>query len=171
MVSTLSMLMLFACGGGESTAPDATPDAAPEAEAVEAAAEAETASDFDKVQAALATKNPEPRCQDVDKLTSDPVAAYRHVANNVTEPTMVPMRAATCLLQQHPREAEAEALKWVADPNASSLTTVALNRLDTLPADSAMKIAQAALAGPHKDLAKMRIARLRTPELKALVAE
>ena len=32
------------------------------------------------------------------------------------------------------------------------------------------KIAEAALTGPHSEVAKTRIARLRTPELKALAA-
>ena len=40
-----------------------------------------------------------------------------------------------------------------------------------MPLESAKKIANAALGGPHKEMAKVRIARLRTPELKALAAE
>ena len=94
--------------------------------------------------------------------------AHRAVIAQVTDPTWVPMRAATCLLSQHPKEAEEDALKWVADPAQVSLTTLVLGRLDTLPLDSATRIAQAALAGPHAEIAKVRIAKLRTPELKAL---
>ena len=57
---------------------------------------------------------------------------------------------------------------WVVDPEQASLTTLVLGRLDTLPLDSAKKIATAALGGPHAETAKVRIGRLRTPELKAM---
>jgi hypothetical protein len=170
MAPCILTLLLLACGVAEPPAPDALADgAAVETPAPEAAADG--TADFDKVTAALSTKTPEPRCQDVDKLSADAVGGYKHVIATVSEPTFVPMRAATCLLSQHPREAEAEALLWVADPEKSSLTTVALQRLDTLPIDASIKIAKAALAGPHAALAKVKISRLRTPELKALAAE
>lgn len=159
---------LFACGGGSQT-PAPAPDAAP-TEQPAPAAEAEKV-DHTVVLKALSVSKPEPKCPDVEKLTPDPVAAYRSIIAEVKEPPLVLMRAATCLINGHPKEAEEDALKWVTDPEQATLTTLVLGRLDTMAIEPAKKIAVAALNGPHKDVAKARIARLRTPELKALAAE
>lgn len=172
IASLVLVALLCACGGSTEEAP-ATPvaDKSPavgEPASDDGAWKAE--GDVAKVLTALSTKTPEPRCQDVEKLSTNATDAYRQIIANVTEPGFTPMRAATCLIGGHPRDAEADALKWVADPAQASLTTLVLGRLDTLPLDSAKKIALAALAGPHADIARVRIGRLRTPELKALAA-
>lgn len=168
MLAHTLLALLFACGGSAPTPEGATPaaDGAPAA----APAPAPTAESAAMLQA-LATRTPEPRCQDVDKLVPDPIAAYRTILSTETDPPFVPMRAASCLLLLHPREAEADALAWVVDPKATSLTTLVLGRLDTMPLESAKKVALAALGGPHAEMARLRISRLRTPELKALAGD
>lgn len=168
MTPSVSLLaLLLACGGGEpadapaATTPEPTPAEAP---APEPAAEADHAA----MLKALLVKKPEPRCQDVEKLSTDPLGAFRKIVELDEQPPIVAMRAATCMMQLHPREAEADAVAWVGDAEKSTLTTVVLGRLDTMPLESAKKIAAAALAGPHKEMAKLRISRLRTPALKAM---
>lgn len=168
-LSTLTLLAgLLACGGGQT--PPVQDGAEPEQPAPVPAPEAPKV-DTKAVVDALAVSKPEPKCPDIEKMTPDPVATYRAILAEVKEPPIVVMRAATCMINHHPREAEVDALKWVTDPEAATLTTLVLGRLDTMPLESAKKIALAALKGPHKDLAKLRVARLRTPELKALAAE
>ena len=169
---------LVACG---STTTEEAPTEAPttvEPAPVEPVAEKdpnlgdwEPNEDQRKVHDRLKVKKPEPICKDVETGVADPGDALRGVVNNITTPPWVPMRAATCLLNSHARAVEADALKWVADPEMSGLTTVVLGRLDTVPLDMAKTIATAALAGPHKELAKTRISRLRTKELKDMVTE
>jgi len=168
-------LTLAACGSGEKEAP--VPDGEP---AVEPApvpdaepkdpnmGDWEPTEDEKKVYDRLKVRKPEPRCPDVETGITDAVGAFRGVITHITAPPWVPMRAATCMLNAHAKEAEADALKWVADPEQAGLTTLVLGRLDTLPLDIAKNIATAALDGPHKELAKTRILRLRTKELKAL---
>lgn len=173
IASLVLVALLSACGGDTEAIPaapvvDETPTEQ-DASADDGAWNAD--GDVTKVLTALSTKTPEPRCQDVEKLVANPIDAYRQIIANVTEPGFTPMRAATCLIGAHPRDAEADALIWVADPAKASLTTLVLGRLDTLPLDSAKKIALAALAGPHAEIASVRIGRLRTPELKALAAQ
>ena len=169
MSTTLLLLTaLWACGGSAETEAPETP--VEETEVAKEEGEADATDERAKILAALSQRKPEPRCQDVDKMSSNPVAIYSSIIETETEPTFAPMRAATCMISHHPREAEVEALKWVVDPSKASLTTLVLARLDTMPLDSAKKIAEAALGGPHTEIAKTRIARLRTPELKALAA-
>ena len=169
MSTTLLLLTaLWGCGGSAET--EAPTEAAEAAEVEQAEVEAQEPDERAKVLAALSQRKPEPRCQDVEKMSSDPLAIYRSIIDTETDPMLAPMRAATCMISHHPREAEAEALKWVVDPNKASLTTLVLARLDTMPLESAKKIDEAALTGPHSEVAKTRIARLRTPELKALAA-
>ncbi len=163
------LALVLACGGGSEQPADGA--APPPAEGAEQPAPKVDPAAHEPVVQALAIHKPEPRCQDVDQLVPDAVAAYRHVIANVKEPTWSPMRAATCLLTQHVREAEVDALQWVADPKAGSLVTVVLSRLDRMPLESAKKIAAAAMTGPHKESAKVQIARLRTPELRAMAFE
>lgn len=165
MSRTLPLLaLIIACGGNTETPASPAPDAA----APEAPAPAPTADDHAAMLKAISVRKPEPGCQTLDQLAKDPVAAYKKIIATEKEPPYVPMRAATCLLTQHPREGEAEAVLWAADPEAEVLVMTVLGRLDTMPLDAAKKIAMAALKGPHKEAARLRIARLRTPELKAL---
>ena len=168
----LTLFALVGCGGSTSETEPAEGSSAaqPPTEAPTEQAPGEWAAEGDtaKVLEALSQRKPEPRCQDVDKMTADPLKAYREIITHVEEPVLANMRAATCMLSQHPRDAEADAVAWVVDPEQASLTTLVLGRLDTLPLDSAKKIATAALGGPHAETAKVRIGRLRTPELKAM---
>lgn len=158
------LALLIACGGGAEK-PDAEAPATP---APAEAAPAPAPEDHAAMLKAISVRKPEPGCQTLDQLAKDPVAAYNKILATQKEPPYVPMRAATCLLTQHPREGEQAALAWCADPEAEVLVMTVLGRLDTMPLDAAKKIAKAALAGPHKEAARLRIARLRTPELKAL---
>ena len=173
-------LTLAACGAGDkqTTVPDGDPVVEPAPETSDPAAPADPNigdwkpnEDEKKVYDRLKVKTPEPRCPgDVEVGVTDAVGALRGVITHVTAPPWVSMRAATCLLQAHAKEGEADALKWVADPEQAGLTTLVLGRLDSMPLEIAKRIAQASLEGPHKDLAKTRISRLRTKELKALAA-
>ena len=42
-----------------------------------------------KILAALSQRKPEPRCQDVDKMSSNPVAIYSSIIETETEPTQL----------------------------------------------------------------------------------
>jgi len=150
----------------ETPAPVEPAPVAPPAEKDPNLGDWEPNADQQKVYDRLKVKKPEPVCSDVETGVADPVDALKGVVNHISNPPWVPMRAATCLLNAHAKAVEADTLQWVADPEKASLTTVVLGRLDTLPIEMSKKIAAAALAGPHKELAKTRISRLRTKELK-----
>ncbi len=169
-------LTLAACGG-EVKKPDADPAAEP-APTEKAAPKDPNLGDwepneeeqkvYDRIK--VLKPAPEPRCPDVETGVKDPVTAFRGIIEHVKTPPIVGMRSATCLLMFHAKDGEEDALKWVSDPEMAGLTTLVLGRLDSLPLEIAKNIANAALKGPHKDLAKTRIGRLRTKELKALAA-
>lgn len=167
---TALCLALVACGS--SAEPE--PPVAPEQPAAETRSAATPTGTWQPTEAeeraikALSVREPEPRCADVEGMVEEPVSTWRNIIAHVETPPWVPMRAATCLLAEHPREAEADALAWVADPEAAGLTTLVIGRLDGLPLDSAKRIGEAALAGPHAEIARRRLEKLRTPELRNL---
>lgn len=119
----------------------------------------------------LSQRDPEPRCADVAALVDDPLETWRAIVAHVEMPPWVPMRAATCLLSEHPHEAEADALRWVVDEDKAGLTRLVLARLDAMPPDMAERVARRALEGPHRELTLTRLKQVRHPAVRALGEE
>ncbi len=73
------------------------------------------------------------------------------VVTNVAMPPWVPMRAATCLVEQHAEGSESHFLSWVTEPEKLGLGRLLLRRLDGLPDALALRIVQAGIEGPLRD--------------------
>lgn len=105
-----------------------------------------------------------PSCALLTEGLSEPVDALVEVAERAVAPPASSMRAASCLVQEHPTEIEPRMLRWVSERRTMGLGLLVLNHLDRFEPELAERIASAALAGEYADAARPRIARTR-PEL------
>lgn len=145
-----AMLLTLGLGfGGRASAQDATADEA--------------------VRRALAARDAAPGCAEVEALTPTPVETLLRVVEEVELPPWVPMRAAECLATRHAAAVPDHLRRWVVAPETRGLGRLVVERLDAVPIDLARDLAMRALhEGPEPERARARIARLRTPELRAL---
>ena len=79
------------------------------------------------------------------------VEELAEVVTNVTMPPWVPMRAATCLIEQHAEASEAHFLSWITEPEQLGLGRLLLRRLDGLDDALALRIVQTGIDGPLRD--------------------
>ena len=71
------------------------------------------------------------------------------LASPETQPSWVPIRAVTCLVELFPdAETVAIVLPWMADPATAGLALVVAGQIDLLPADGALQIATAGMRSP-----------------------
>jgi hypothetical protein len=117
---------------------------------------------------ALGMRDGSPPCSEVEALAAEPVPALAGIAENLDMPPWAGMRAADCLLLGHATASQEHIVGWVGDPETKGLALLALKQLDEMPLDVSLSVATAALAGPHADLARARIAEVQTPEVRAL---
>ena len=102
------------------------------------------------VYKALSIRDPAPSCEEVEALTSEPVATLRVVVEHAELPPWAPMRAAHCLVTGHPTEAETDMLAWVGGEQTRGLALLVFGSLEVLPTEVVRRVATAALAGPHR---------------------
>ena len=123
---------------------------------------------FDAMVHALSIKDPAPACEQVEALATDPVPLLLRVVNEIPRPPWVAMRAADCLVTRHAPAIEAEMTSWMGDSQRKGLGFLALNHLDEMEPAIAMRIASAAMAGPYRDEASVRIARSHVESVRTL---
>jgi hypothetical protein len=123
---------------------------------------------FDAMVHALSIKDPAPACEQVEALSPDPVALLLRAVNEIQRPPSVPMRAADCLVTRHAPAIEAEMTSWMGDSEKKGLGFLALNHLDAMEPALATRIATAAMAGPYRDEASVRVARSHTESIRTL---
>jgi hypothetical protein len=126
------------------------------------------AESFDAMVHALSIKDPPPACEQVEALAPDPVPLLLRVVDEVERPPWVAMRAADCLITRHAPTIEAEMTSWMGDRNRKGLGLLALGHLDEMEPALATRIATAAMAGPYRDEASVRIARSRVESIRAV---
>ena len=131
-----------------------------------AAARADDA--FDAMVHALSIKDPAPTCEQVEALATDPVPLLLRAVNDVPRPPWVPMRAASCLVTRHATAIEAEMTSWMGDRQRKGLGFLALDHLDAMEPALATRIASAAMAGPYRDEASVRIARSNVESIRVI---
>jgi len=90
------------------------------------------------------------------------------LAENTHQPAWVAIRAADCVLDLKPAEADTAARRWMGSEDHKGLALVTVQHLDTLPLEQSTALVQAGLSGPLADTLRPRVARLHTPELSAL---
>lgn len=129
-------------------------------------------ADQQAVYKALSPRHEAPSCDALDAMSEDPVATYAFVIEHAQQPPWAGMRAARCLMVNHPTEAKPHMAKWVTSPEHRGLAILAVQQLDELPLDIATEIATLALTeGPDVDAMRGRIARNGRPEIAALATE
>ena len=79
------------------------------------------------------------------------------------------MRAAACLAQRYPQQAEKDLIGWVENPKTKGLAFLLAGQLHTLPDDVAKNIATAGLKGPHKRDFRVRLVRLQDPRISPIL--
>ncbi len=121
------------------------------------------------VYRALVVRDPAPTCAQLSALTDDPLATLRTIVAHAQMPPWAPMRAASCMLDDHAQQAETDFVQWVTTEQTRGLALLVLGRLDDLPEPVAMRVAQAALAGVHAEAAREHISRLGDPSLLGLL--
>ena len=121
---------------------------------------------------ALSPRERPAACSALGDLSSDLAEDLAWVADHVTAPPWVGMRAAECLLRDHADTAGIVLRAWVTEPEARGLAWLVLDRLDTLPRPLALELARAAIdEGPDASGARKRIARSESAEIQAIAAE
>jgi hypothetical protein len=93
-----------------------------------------------------------------DQLPVRDAADLAQLTEPALAPAYVPMRAAHCLVERFGAEAEPIVAPWMSDPGRSGQALVVVGALDALPADAALRLGTAALAGAD-ERARERIAR------------
>jgi hypothetical protein len=123
---------------------------------------------FDAMVHALSIKDPTPPCEQVEALATDPVPLLLRAVNEVQRPPWVAMRAAECLVTRHAAAIEAEMTSWMGDSQKKGLGLLVLDHLDAMEPTLATRIASAAMAGPYRDAASVRIARSHVESVRTL---
>ena len=123
------------------------------------------------VYKALSVHEPAPTCDQVEALAAEPAATLRVVIERATMPPWAPMRAAHCLVTNHPTEARADMLAWVGSEQTRGLAILAIGQLETMPEAIALEVATAALAGPLESDARERLVDSEVDVLRELVAK
>ena len=123
---------------------------------------------FDAMVHAFSTKDSAPACEQVESLSPDPVPLLLRAVNEIQRPPSVPMRAAECLVTRHASSVETEMTSWMGDSQKKGLGFLALHHLDAMEPALATRIATAAMAGPYRDEASVRIARSHNESIRTL---
>ena len=83
-------------------------------------------------------------------------------------PSYVPMRAANCLLELYPADVETYKV-WMVSPENRGLAFLVINKMNTLPIDVSVPLAQAGLDGVHSKGVRLRLERVGVPEIQQLL--
>lgn len=120
---------------------------------------------------ALAPRHDPPPCAEVARLASsqgaDPGEVLAAVAEGVTSPPWIGMRAAACAAAFPSAEPRVRA--WLADPALPGLAEMVVAALVDVSDDRATPLARAALAGPHAGRLAPVLAASPRPAIRALV--
>ncbi len=124
--------------------------------------------ELDAVVRALSSRDPV-SCETVEALTPTPRETLLEVVEQVSMPPWAPMKAADCLVRNHPLDVIPQMEAWVTDPNLLGLGRLVLGRIDQMPVEAALPVARKALVGSDPELARARVGAAAAPELSTLV--
>lgn len=117
---------------------------------------------------ALSVRHDPPPCTALQAHSTALADDLAVLVAHATQPPVVGMRAASCLLTAHTEAARPLARQWVADPAHRGLALLTLNQLDALPPAFATELAQLAAVGPLREAALPRIARAADPAVAGI---
>jgi hypothetical protein len=109
-------------------------------------------------------------CAEVIDGIAEPVAALRFVIAHAPKGPP-PIRAARCLVREHLGAIESDAERWLREPGTKGLATVVVDAIDTMPEESAGRLARVALDGPYADTLRPRLAQSTRQSVLQLVRE
>jgi len=84
------------------------------------------------------------------------------------KPSYVPMRAAGCLLELYPRDVETYR-EWMVAPENKGLAFLVINKMETMPVDVSVSLAQSGLEGTHAKGIRIRLESVRVAEVQQLL--
>jgi hypothetical protein len=120
--------------------------------------------------ATLGARDPEPDCASIGLDLPDRTGSLVRIAEGVTAPPWVSVRAASCVVDVAAEPAAEEALaRWVSSAEWAGLGMAAVNLLDRMPEEVAARVAADALEGPIADQARDEIAASTHASVRALV--
>lgn len=131
------------------------------------AGQARANPELDAVVHALSSRDPV-SCEALEALTPTPTATLLEVVDTVQMPPWAPMRAADCLVEHHATEIRDHLDRWVTDPALAGLNRLVLGKLDAMPVEVAVPVAQKALTGTDPELARTRIAASKVDAVRAV---
>ena len=115
--------------------------------ATPAAAAEWTPSDSDvAVHRALSVRHKTLSCTEVEALSTEPLQTLRNMVAHASAPPWAPMRAASCIVELHPVEAQPDLERWVSDSKLEGLRIQTLKQLPTMPEAVARAVALKAIA-------------------------
>lgn len=118
---------------------------------------------------ALAVRDPEPVCAEVEALVPEPVASLAMIAEDIPMPPWAGMRAASCLARGHAEAAEGKLRDWVVAEEGTGLAILVLQHLDQMPEPVAVELVRDALEGPWAQEASDAAAGSDRPAVRALL--
>ena len=83
-------------------------------------------------------------------------------------PSYVPMRAANCLLELYPTDLETYKL-WMISPENRGLAFLVINKMESLPLEVSVPLAQAGLEGVHSKGVRIRLEGVGVPEIQQVL--
>ena len=172
VMNVILALVLTACHKDPTPVSGATNAPIEEAEPAPAPQPKDLSRSEEAAITALSPRDPEPSCSEIGATLSDPAASFARIAERVTMPPWVGIRACGCLVD-HAAEPAAEAtlVRWVTSADWAGLGLTAVNLLDRMPEDVAARVAAAALDGPIADRTRAEIGSSSHEKVRALLHE
>lgn len=105
-----------------------------------------------KVYSSLLPREMQTSCATLTEDLESPAKTLNRIVETVTMPPWVPMRAATCMLDEHLDEAIPFVQDWLRNTETAGLAKLVQRRIDRMPTLAAEPIQKTALEGPHRKL-------------------
>ena len=93
----------------------------------------------------------------------------QQLVNADIKPSYVPMRAAGCLLELYPRDVDTYR-EWMIAPENKGLAFLVINKMEKMPVEVSVSLAQSGLEGAHAKGVRTRLERVRVVEIQELLA-
>ncbi len=122
----------------------------------------------DALYAALRVRHAPPDCSALTDLSESLVEDLVWLVDHATQPPWVGLRAAQCLLVEHPAAAQPSFEGWLSTEGHRGLAILVSQRIDEIPLPIATSLAVVALAGPEEETVHPRFARCGVPEIQDL---
>jgi len=117
---------------------------------------------------ALSSRDAPASCAELEALVPEPVQSLAQVVDQVSMPPWAPMRAATCLIENHSADRPALFDSWVTQPNKRGLAKLVFARLHLIEPVQRLSLVEHARLGPYTDALNSGLLRSPSAELRAL---